>query len=323
MKRVSAQGWLITGLALAIAGLVVAQFVVPSRKDRIEAAGDLEKLSPVLARAFANQGEFSAKKKPQAGEWLAEHKEPGQTYAQYLRSRPNIPDRRRPAIYVLPLGRFEDDKAPSLELLKDYTAAYYHPLTVKMLPAVPAAQVKAKSRINGQHKQWNSVDILKWMPGRLPKDAYAMIAVTMTDLYPKDSWNFVFGQASLRNRVGVFSFARYDPRFWGVEWNDESRLTMLRRAAKVLTHETGHMFGIAHCIHYECNMGGSNSFPETDATPMHLCPVCLRKMHHAVGFDPIKRYQLLLKFHDEQKLAPEAAWVKKRLAALRAAQDDQ
>lgn len=318
MKRLSAQAWLIIGLVLAVAGLVVAQFMVPSKADRLAAAGDLKKLSPVLARTFADGGEFLPKKKPQPGDWLAQHKEPGQTYVQYLRSRPNVPNKNRSVIYVLPLGTF-DDKSPPLELLKSYTEAYYHPMRVKMLPAVPANQVKARSRINGQ-KQWNSVDILRWMPSRLPKDAYAMIAVTMTDLYPKDSWNFVFGQASLRNRVGVFSFARYDPRFWGDEWTEKSKVIMLRRAAKVLTHETGHMFGVAHCIHYECNMGGSNSLPETDATPLHLCPVCLRKMHYAVAFDPVRRYEALLSFYEKQELDEEAGWVKNRLGALQAAQ---
>jgi len=36
----------------------------------------------------------------------------------------------------------------------------------------------------------------------------------MTDLYPRDSWNFVFGLASLRERIGVFSFARYEESFY-------------------------------------------------------------------------------------------------------------
>ncbi|MGH0146076.1 UNVERIFIED_CONTAM: hypothetical protein FKN15_018402 [Acipenser sinensis] len=31
----------------------------------------------------------------------------------------------------------------------------------------------------------------------------------MIELYPKDSWNFIFGQASLEG-MGIFSFARYD-----------------------------------------------------------------------------------------------------------------
>ena len=36
----------------------------------------------------------------------------------------------------------------------------------------------------------------------------------MTDLYPRDEWNYVFGLASIRERTGVFSFARYDNRFF-------------------------------------------------------------------------------------------------------------
>jgi archaemetzincin len=71
-----------------------------------------------------------------------------------------------------------------------------------------------------------------------------MIAITMTDLYPNESWNFVFGQASIENRVGVFSFARYHPSWRGGEADENTERLVLTRAAKVLTHETGHMFGI-------------------------------------------------------------------------------
>lgn len=134
-----------------------------------------------------------------------------------------------------------------------------------------------------------------------------MLAVTMTDLYPDPKWNYVFGMASLEDRVGVFSFARYshkDPK------------QVLRRAAKVLTHETGHMFGIEHCIFYECNMNGGNHLREMDGTPLHLCPVCLRKMQHAVGFDLKVRYQKLLNFYTKHGLKVEGEWTKKRLKRL-------
>lgn len=47
----------------------------------------------------------------------------------------------------------------------------------------------------------------------LPPDAYAMIGITPTDLYPASSWNFVFARPSLTGRVGVYSLARYDPVF--------------------------------------------------------------------------------------------------------------
>ena len=47
----------------------------------------------------------------------------------------------------------------------------------------------------------------------VPKDAYCMLSVTMEDLYPRESWNFVFGLANFSSRTGVFSFVRYDPVF--------------------------------------------------------------------------------------------------------------
>ena len=113
----------------------------------------------------------------------------------------------------------------------------------------------------------------------------------MTDLYAGAGWNFVFGQARTKAWVGVFSFARYHPSWHGEEPVDEKevRKLVLRRAAKVLTHETDHIFGIRHCVHYHCNMNGANHLTEADASPMHLCPVCLRKMQHAVKFSPTAR----------------------------------
>ncbi|MBK9768977.1 MAG: hypothetical protein IPP63_19310 [Chloracidobacterium sp.] len=41
-------------------------------------------------------------------------------------------------------------------------------------------------------------------------DASALIAFTVDDLYPNETMNYVFGQASLEDRVGVWSLARMD-----------------------------------------------------------------------------------------------------------------
>jgi archaemetzincin len=32
---------------------------------------------------------------------------------------------------------------------------------------------------------------------------------------------------------------------------------------KVLTHETGHLFGLAHCVYFHCVMNGSNHLQKT------------------------------------------------------------
>jgi archaemetzincin len=144
-----------------------------------------------------------------------------------------------------------------------------------------------------------------------------MLGVTMEDIYPGPDWNFVFGQATLRDRAGIYSFARYDPAFYGSPRPEGWRQLVLLRSCKVLAHETGHMFGIRHCTAYHCVMNGTNSLPETDAHPLHLCPIDLHKLQHSVGFDPLEHYQGLLTFSEEAGFTDEAAWLRKRIAYLR------
>ena len=88
-------------------------------------------------------------------------------------------------------------------------------LCQRILDAVPVEKVPARQRINPgtQKRQFLTTEILHWLPSLKPADSYALIAVTMEDLYPDEKWNFVFGQARLMGGVGVFSFARYDPDF--------------------------------------------------------------------------------------------------------------
>lgn len=73
---------------------------------------------------------------------------------------------------------------------------------------------RVKTRQGYYGKQYDADTILNLLVSRVPKDAYAMIAVTNFDLYGS-KWNFLYGLARLKQRVGVFSFARYDPHFWG------------------------------------------------------------------------------------------------------------
>ena len=91
---------------------------------------------------------------------------------------------------------------------------------------------------------------------------------------------------------------------------------------KVLAHETGHMFGLTHCVYFRCVMNGSNHLQESDRRPLHLCPVCLRKLQFTVGFDVVKRYEALGRFYKQAGLKDEGAWVDRRLEKIRRSASD-
>ena len=145
----------------------------------------------------------------------------------------------------------------------------------------------------------------------------------MEDLYPDPRWNFVFGQASLHDRIGVFSFARYDPVFYGESRGNQYHQLLQQRSAKVLVHETAHMFSLVHCIYFKCVMNGSNHLQESDSRPMSLCPVCLRKLQSSIQFDVAARYQCLKQFYSNVGIVNEQDWVARRLKKIKGSSYEQ
>ena len=50
-----------------------------------------------------------------------------------------------------------------------------------------------------------------------------------------------------------------------------------------------------------------------DAQPLHACPVCLRKLKHALRFDPLARYRALHEFYRARQWFEDADWVARQL----------
>jgi len=191
------------------------------------------------------------------------------------------------------------------------------PVTISDRIPLDSLPIQQRTGSDGQ-RQLLSTDILGWLQERVPNDAYCLLAVTMVDLYPSENWNFVFGQADLKKRVGVYSFARYHTTVSGHQAGPAAGPLLLKRSCKVLAHETGHMFGMQHCIYFDCLMNGSNHLAEADGKPLHLCPVCLRKLHSAGQIDILDRYRKLKSFADNAGWQQESQWLKWRLKALSA-----
>lgn len=284
---------------------------------RVAAIGQTADLPPALRRAFDPAGDFAPMGAPGPSDWLTAHPETPQSFDDYIASSPNLPNGTRRVIYLLPIGDLPPG-APPIAALADVVRAYFT-LEVRALPRVPVAEVRAKRRVNDAtgKRQLLAPDILAWLTRRVPDDAYALMAVTMEDLYPEESWNFVYGMASLRDRVGVQSFARQDPAFFGEPRAPGWQRLVLRRALWTLVHEISHMFGLSHCVYWECAIAGSNNQAEADRRPLHACPVCLRKLQFALDFDPAAREADLAATLRKLGVDDEAAWSERRAAWIR------
>lgn len=255
---------------------------------------------------------FKPMGKPEAYDWLGSHTEPGQTFEQYLDSDPTKPTKERQKIYVLPLGTFTAQQKQVINVAADYLAEFYD-LQVEIMAhkALPGRLEKKDTRYNQflrtrQIRTGFVMDaILKPM---LPADAAALIAFTNEDLFPDESMSFVFGQASLENRVGVWSLARLEFK--------ASRAIFLLRTLKIAAHETGHMFSMRHCTKYECVMSGTNYIGETDRRPVDACPECTAKICWLSAIDIATRYKKLAEFCRKNGLNAEANDFNAKIRAL-------
>ena len=285
----------------------------PSRKERKFAdkariaplAEQMTKLRP-LAKKFGD---------PKPGEWAYHHKEPGQTFAQYVSGKPPVPTAQRKCIYLQPLGRFKSKQRQIIDLTAEFLRIYFT-LEVKVQTPLPLSLIPGGAR--RIHPEWGNMQINtgyildKVLLPRVPADACAVIALTAVDLFPSEGWNFVFGSASVQHRVGVWSLYRYGDPGGGER---QYRLVVLR-TLKTASHEIGHMLSMLHCTAYECNMCGSNSSIERDARPIALCPACLGKLCGATGADAGERSRKLADFYRAHDLTEQREFCDKSLRAL-------
>tara|TARA_Y100001960_G_scaffold162477_2_gene170845 strand:+ start:1259 stop:2329 length:1071 start_codon:yes stop_codon:yes gene_type:complete len=303
-----------TVLQAQVFGESNADFIPPDALTRKRAIGDLSKIPAIHRHWFFEDSSFKPIARPEPGDWLATQQEKGQTYQQYLKSSPNRPNRVRNTIYLLPLST-EQRIDPDLVLKLTQAVRAFYGINTKVLDALPLQSLEPTERTNPLtgRQQVLTTDILKLLTTKLPSDAYCVLAITMADLYPGEQWNFVFGHASFRERVGVYSFARYQPDFPGTGDPAKTRNRLLRRCVQTLLHETAHMFGLHHCIYYECLVNGSNHMQESDSQPLHFCPVCLRKIHNVLPDYPIPRYRRIETTFKTIGLDDDVQWFTDRL----------
>jgi archaemetzincin len=251
---------------------------------------------------------------PGPGDWLAEHRERGQTFRQYLSANPVRRGNGLDAIYLCLLGEFTEPQERVLERTGEFLGLWFD-VPVHVRRRVPLSAIPARAR--RRHPEWGDKQLLTTFilrellePDR-PDDALAYLALTASDLWPGRGWNFMFGEADLRGRVAVWSIYRNgDP---GKSEKEYRRC--LRRTLLLATHETGHVLTMEHCTAYRCLMNGINSQQERDRSPMSLCPVCLRKLLWNLQVEPVPYLRGVEEFCRRHGLG-EAVWYAEAVAAL-------
>ena len=300
-----------TSVASALSS-AAAPLDVPRLPSRAEAVHPLEQAIRLLAPLHAKL------RPPGPDDWLASHPESGQSFADYRGGFPALPDLvagagKRRALVIQPLGPFGAGERRMVLRAAAFMERFFG-LPVRIAPdlgleLVPAA---ARRKRAGGEQLLTSFVLNRLLAPRLPADAAAYISFTASDLWPGAGWNYVFGEASLGDRVGVWSMHRHgDP-----EGSAEIRRRALLRTLRTAVHETGHIFSLEHCTAYACVMNGVNNLEESDRTPLHLCPECLAKIAWATLVEPAARCRALAELTEADGLADEAAFYRRSAAAL-------
>lgn len=270
--------------------------------------------------AFEDDSDFVKLKKGEA------RPEPPQSFEDYVESNPVRLTEKRNKIVIQPLGKLPENKKELMKKLAEFVGLYFV-CDVQLAPEreLPENHFRLRKTFDGKNswRQYQTGFILNnILKPKLPEDAVCYFGVTMEDLYPDESWNYVFGQASLSERVAVFSLCRYFADFWkgqGItsdSYIGASEKLSTYRSMGVITHEIGHVFGLHHCQYYRCNMCYANSLDELDRYPVHLCPVCLKKLCWNRGFDILDRYKKLEKFYRSNGFEEEADWAAQRIMKM-------
>lgn len=253
---------------------------------------------------------------PGPNDWLAEHKEDGQSFDVYFRSKPIRRNEKLTTIYLSVLGETSEPEKRIFELTRDYMERFFD-TPVKF--GRPIASDTIPDRAKRAHPTWKVHQILtkhvldEVLTPTRPGDALAYLALTTSDLWPGAGWNFVFGQASLQARVGVWSIHRFgDPAA-----SEASFRTCLRRTLGTASHETMHILSMPHCIEYVCCLNGCNHLVEADTKPLHACAVCERKLSWNLGKGPVERYRKLEAFCRGQGFSDDADWLAKAIGVLK------
>ena len=256
-------------------------------------------------------GDFVRLGAPGPEDWRTVFPEPRQSFREYERAWGRALPFEKRRILLAPFGTTHEKSDEAWAELTEFLGAYFMTrIEIEGRRKVPDDIPRRSS--HGFGRQLLSDDVLRHLAPGLPGGAVARVGVTSDDLYAcgpsGGNMRWVFGMGDARRKAAVCSSARFSWHYPG----EPADATPKRRFFKLVAHEIGHVFGLAHCQTYACGMNGSNSLRESDVAPLHLCPECQKKLSSHLGFDRAQRYAALGRVYGELGWRDEASFVAKR-----------
>ncbi len=245
---------------------------------------------------------------PRQGEWRYEQKEPEQTLDAYISITPLDLNNQKKYIYIQALGEFDSLEKKVLSIDATYLSVLFN-CEVKMLNPISSNQIPNSGLRNNQI---STKYIFNAFKNELPSDAIGLIIITNQDLYPGDDWNYVFGEAQIKNKIAIASFYRF-----GNIYSEDLEFNLcIKRLLKTTSHEFLHVLNMAHCQIFECVLNGGNSLQECDKQLMIICPACLEKLDYLLQENPQDYFNRVKPFFDVNGFLEESKFCEKVLTTF-------
>jgi len=174
-----------------------------------------------------------------------------------------------------------------------------------------------------------TTDCMRYLYQIKPQDAYCVVGILKEDLFPKEEYAFVHGQADLKHGVALFSCARLGEGGPGRVKRKGAIVgtpLWMRRCCAVMCHEVCHLLGIDHCDGEDCVMHQVKSIEDSDKRPMRLCQKDLYRLLDAVQkphedrdirLEVVRRDKMCASFYKMMNWREEADWHLKNRLRLR------
>lgn len=119
-------------------------------------------------------------------------------------------------------------------------------------------------------RQYDGNKLIKLLDFISDPDSLKVIGLFRVDLFIP-ILTYIFGQAVYKGKSGIVSIYRLKNEQYGMIKDDN---LLLDRFIKVISHELGHTFGLAHCHVPTCLMRSSTYIEDIDQKNQTLCNNC-------------------------------------------------